>query len=90
MSKLMGAVALAMVLAAPTMAFAAGQGHRARAQAPERYDSMGADGSQMSPQRAQAIRDCTGVEQKMGSQSTWGVQQLSVYRACMTEHGQAE
>lgn len=88
MNKLMIAVALAMAVATPTLAFAA-QGYKARAQAPAGYNDM-SDGTQMSPQRAQAIRDCTGVEQKMGTQSTWGVQQLSVYRACMTEHGQAE
>ncbi|MCK9913021.1 hypothetical protein MXD81_27975 [Microbacteriaceae bacterium K1510] len=89
MSKLMGAVALTMALAVPTMAFAA-QGYRARAQAPARYDSMSTDNTRMSPERVQALKDCTAVEQKMGSQSTWGVQQLDVYRACMTEHGQAE
>jgi len=88
MSKLMGAVALTMVLAVPTMAFA-NQGYRARAQAPARYDSTSVD-TRMSPERVRALRDCTAVEQKMGSQSTWGVQQLDVYRACMTEHGQAE
>ena len=89
MSKLMGAVAVAMVLAAPTMAFA-GQGYKARAQAPTRYDSMSVDNTRMTPERVQALRDCTAVEQKMGSQSTWGVQQIEVYRACMTQHGQAE
>ena len=96
MTKTIGALAVALVLAAPTMAFAAQghHGHRAatqsRAQAPESSDSRSVGHAEMSPQREQALRDCARAEQKMGSQSTWGVQQLSVYRACMTAHGQAE
>jgi len=89
MSKLMVAMALTMAVATPTLAFAA-QGYKARAQAPARYNDVSIDNARMSQERAQAIRDCTGVEQKMGSQSTWGVQQLTVYRDCMTQHGQAE
>jgi len=93
MTKTIGAFALALVLAAPTMAFAA-QGHRTAAQswaqAPERSHNRSVGHTEMSPEREQALRDCARAEQKMGSQSTWGVQQLSVYRACMTAHGQAE
>lgn len=84
-NKVMMAMALTAALATPTLAFAAGQGHRARAQAPD----ISMDTSRMSPERVRALKDCTALEQKW-DQRTWGSQQLDVYRACMHSHGQME
>jgi hypothetical protein len=84
MNKFMMAVALASALTTPTLALAQ-PGHRARAQAP----AYSVDSTRMSPQRVQALKDCTALEQKW-DQRTWGVQQLDVYRECMYSHGQAE
>lgn len=89
MSKFMGAVALAMVLAAPTFAFAANEGNRARAQAPNMSQDMSVNSTHMSAAREQALKDCTALEQKW-DQRTWGSQQLDVYRECMARHGQME
>lgn len=89
MKKIMMAAALAVALAAPTLALAAGQGHRARAQAPAMSDNLRVEGTQMSPDRVRALKDCTALEQKW-DQRTWGVQQLDVYRSCMALHGQME
>jgi hypothetical protein len=84
----LAAVAVAMTVATPTLALAA-QGYRARAQAPVAWQDSGG-GAPLSPQRVRALKDCTAVEQKMGTNFTWGAQQLDVYRACMYSHGQAE
>lgn len=86
MSRVAMAAALAAALATPTLA-SAQQGHRARAQAPT--SSGVTDSTRMSPQRVQALKDCTALEQKW-DQRTWGVQQLDVYRECMYRHGQME
>lgn len=88
MNKIMITAAVAMALAAPTLALAQ-QGHRARAQAPAMSDTMRVDSTQMSPDRVRALKDCTALEQKW-DQRTWGVQQLDVYRSCMAAHGQME
>ena len=43
----------------------------------------------MSPDRAQALRDCTEGTSKMRDY-TWGVQIGQSYRSCMQQHGQPE
>jgi hypothetical protein len=44
---------------------------------------------EVSPERAQALRDCNGVA-KNYKQYTWGATELNHYRACMAQHGQQE
>jgi len=39
--------------------------------------------------RAEALRACNAVANRF-LQQTWGDQQSDIYRACMTEHGEAE
>jgi len=51
--------------------------------------SMQSDAAQMSKARATALADCNRRVAGM-SQSAWGVQQTSVYRACMAERSQFE
>ena len=75
------------VAAASTPAFAASQ-HNSRAG----FNAYGAAQSAtdaMSPDRAQALRDCTDAASKMRDY-TWGVTAAQSYRACMTQHGQPE
>jgi len=43
----------------------------------------------ISPDRAQALRDCSEATSKMRDY-TWGVQVGQAYRSCMTQHGQPE
>jgi hypothetical protein len=43
----------------------------------------------MSPDRAQALRDCNGQAARF-LEYTWGVQASQIYRSCMTQHGQPE
>ncbi len=43
----------------------------------------------LGPNRAQALHDCTRLEQRFPSQS-WNNMEHFQYRACMTEHGQPE
>lgn len=45
--------------------------------------------SSMDNVRIKAIQGCAVIEKKY-PQDTWGVQQLDLYRACMTQHSQAE
>jgi hypothetical protein len=40
----------------------------------------------MDSARARAVHDCNNESSKM-TQSTWGVQQLNMYRSCMMQHG---
>jgi len=51
--------------------------------------SVQSDAAQTSKARATALADCNRRVAGM-SQAAWGVQQASVYRACMAEHGQPE
>jgi hypothetical protein len=44
----------------------------------------------MSSAREKALRDCNNGEAGKMSQGTWGVQQLSNYRACMAQRGEQE
>jgi hypothetical protein len=39
--------------------------------------------------RATALRECTAVESQY-PEYEWGVQEYTIYRACMAEHGQME
>jgi hypothetical protein len=43
----------------------------------------------MSKARMKALQECSGMENKY-VQSTWGVQELDMYRACMAQQGQPE
>jgi hypothetical protein len=43
----------------------------------------------VSAARAQAIRDCTALENKY-TEYTYGQYEISIYRACMAQHGQPE
>lgn len=90
MDKLLMTAALAAVLAMPMMASAEQsyhRGYRAQAQAP--YGTGVTDAARMTPARVRALQECSTLEQKW-PQSSFGAQQLEVYRACMAEHGQAE
>jgi len=48
----------------------------------------------MSRARAEAIRECSDVEANFngigGKQYRWGVRAVTLYRSCMTSHGQIE
>ena len=83
MSKIMAAVALSVLLATPTVAFAA-KAHRAYAQAPNETDASG-----MNTDRARAMQECTAQEQKYNN-VTWGDYEIALYRACMAAHHQSE
>jgi hypothetical protein len=72
-----GAAALALGLAVSTLATPS------FAQRSERGETG------MSSAREKAMRECNGEAGKM-SQSTWGVQQLHNYRACMMQRGEQE
>jgi hypothetical protein len=43
----------------------------------------------MDDARIKALQDCSAMQNKY-TQSTWGVHQLEVYRACMMQRGQQE
>ena len=83
------AVALAVAAASPALAAkrAKAPGHEARAQAVG-SDVTGST-STMSNNRASALRECSAKAEGM-KQYTWGVQQGSMFRNCMAEHGQVE
>jgi len=49
----------------------------------------GYGGVLISNHRAEALRTCNAVANRF-VQYNWGEQQSDVYRACMTEHGEAE
>jgi hypothetical protein len=49
----------------------------------------GSGGVTISNHRAEALRTCNAAANRF-VQYTWGEQQSDVYRACMTEHGEAE
>jgi hypothetical protein len=61
-------------------------GHNARAQV--MTQGIGGDGI-VSPNRAHALRDCND---RVGGfvEHIWGHHRQNVYRACMTERGEAE
>jgi len=46
-------------------------------------------GQEISPQRAQAIHECSLLAARY-PQYLWGNLEIYQYRACMTEHGQPE
>jgi hypothetical protein len=46
-----------------------------------------AEQNHMNPARERAIQECSVESTKKAPQSTWGVQQLQMYRACMGQHG---
>ena len=90
-SSLALAVSLGLALtaaAAPSMARTAHRaGYDAQAFAPGGPDGYG--GVLISNHRAEALRACNAIANRY-LQQTWGDQQGDVYRACMTEHGEAE
>jgi hypothetical protein len=43
----------------------------------------------MDDARMKALQECAVMEKKY-PQSTWGVHQVEIYRACMMQHGQQE
>ena len=90
-SSLALAVSLGLALtatAAPAMARTAHRaGYDAQAFAPGGPDGYG--GVLISNHRAEALRACNAIANRY-LQQTWGDQQGDVYRACMTEHGEAE
>ena len=90
-SSLALAVSLGLALtaaAAPAMARTAHRaGYDAQAFAPGSPDGYG--GVLISNHRAEALRACNAIANRY-LQQTWGDQQGDVYRACMTEHGEAE
>lgn len=47
------------------------------------------EGDQIDSARAQALRECSRLEQRY-SEPSWGHQEIDVYRACMARHGQPE
>jgi hypothetical protein len=50
---------------------------------------FGAPGDYMNPGRAAAVSHCSREESKY-KQTTWGVRAITIYRACMGQHGQME
>jgi hypothetical protein len=46
-------------------------------------------GDKVDSARAQALQDCSRVEQRY-TEPSWGHQEIDVYRACMARHGQPE
>ena len=46
-----------------------------------------AEQNHMSSARERAIQECSVESTKKAPQSTWGVQQLQMYRSCMGQHG---
>jgi hypothetical protein len=46
-----------------------------------------AEQNHMNPARERAIQECSVESTKKAPQSTWGVQQLQMYRSCMGQHG---
>lgn len=62
-------------------------GYGAQAFAPGGPDGYG--GVLISNHRAEALRACNAIASRY-PQQTWGNWQGDVYRACMTEHGEAE
>ena len=46
-----------------------------------------AEQNHMNAARERAIRECSEESTKKMPQSTWGVQQLQMYRSCMSQHG---
>ena len=84
------AMALGLALAAaatPALARQHSQhpGYAARAQVP----SAELGDVTMTPERANALRECYTMASKF-DQKTWGVMQGQEARACMSEHGQME
>ena len=51
--------------------------------------SQRSEGDQIDSARAQALRECSRLEQRY-SEPSWGHQEIDVYRACMARHGQPE
>jgi hypothetical protein len=43
----------------------------------------------ISPARAQALTACSALENQY-KEYTWGIQESSIYRECMAQHGQPE
>jgi hypothetical protein len=80
------AVALAVSAASPAQARAYQPGHAARAQAGAQAISGGMG---MAVHRDEALRACNAQANRY-VQYTYGNMQSSVYRACMTAHGEAE
>jgi len=78
------ALGVALVSAAPAMARrgAAHPGYEARAQAPAAADEI-------SPHRAQALRECNAASAKT-LDYVWGDMQSDQIRACMARHGEVE
>jgi hypothetical protein len=87
-SSLALALSLGLALtaaAAPAMARTVHRGgYDAQAFAPDGEGSV-----PISNHRAEALRACNAIANRY-LQQTWGDQQGDVYRACMTEHGEAE
>ena len=48
-----------------------------------------ASAQKMDPARERAIRECSRQAEKYKEMS-WGVQEVTIYRACMGEHGQPD
>ena len=46
-----------------------------------------AEQNHMNATRERAIQECSVESTKKAPQSTWGVQQLQMYRSCMGQHG---
>lgn len=82
MSKIIAAVVLSALLAIPTLTQAR-EGYRANAQAPNPSGDMSVDSTRMSP--AQALRDCSALEQKW-AQAALG---LAAARRVPRVHGPA-
>jgi hypothetical protein len=89
-SSLALAVSLGVALAASAMPAMARTVHHAGFEAQASADPVGDySGVQISNHRAEALRACNAVANRY-LQQTWGDQQGDIYRACMTEHGEAE
>jgi hypothetical protein len=97
-NRIFGAIALGLAVAA-SVSPALANTHPHHAQHAEHRHPAGyydipssannGGGYPITAARADALRECTAVESQY-PEYEWGVQEYTIYRACMAEHGQME
>jgi len=87
--RTLGAVALGLAVAASAAPALANASPNHADYYDARSSAYNGGGYPITAARAHALRECTALESQY-PEYDWGIQESTIYRACMAEHGEVE